>query len=199
MSDPLDVLLGKMQQLEKQLNIRLQQQELEYDFQIRMRQVHFSSEAKAQHKSLIKRFSQYVLDSTFLTLLSTPIIWGCLIPIAILDLTGIIYQATCFPIYGIPKVRRRDYVALDRHRLSYLNTIEKLNCDYCGYANGVLGYFSEIAARTEQYWCPIKHALRVKTVHSRYRNFFDYGDAEGYRRRIEEVRRAFQDLEVSPS
>jgi hypothetical protein len=79
--------------------------------------------------------------------------------------------------------------------LAYLNPIEKLNCLYCAYANGVFAYTTEIAARTEQYWCPIKHALRMKGVHSRYQHFFDYGDAEGYRRGIEQVRRDFADLE----
>jgi hypothetical protein len=53
----------------------------------------------------------------------------------------------------------------------------------------------EIGARTEQYWCPIKHALRMKGVHSRYSHFIDYGDAESYRLHIEEDRRDFTDLE----
>ena len=101
----------------------------------------------------------------------------------------------CFPIYGIPKVRRADLILLDRRRLAYLNLIEKLNCHYCGYANGIFAYVTEIAARTEQYWCPIKHALRMKGVHSRYEYFFDYDDAESYRTRIEQVRRDFKDLE----
>ena len=104
------------------------------------------------------------------------------------------YQFICFPAYGIPKVRRRDYIALDRHKLAYLNSMEKFNCAYCSYVNGLLAYVSEIAGRTEQYWCPIKHALRLKTTHSRYQHFIDYGDAEGYRRRIEEIRRDFNDL-----
>jgi hypothetical protein len=39
----------------------------------------------------------------------------------------------------------------------------------------------EIAARTEQYWCPIKHARRVIGSHARYLKFDDYGDAEGFR------------------
>ena len=43
------------------------------------------------------------------------------------------------------------YLAFDRHRLTYLNFAEKLNCEYCAYANGILAYFTEIAARTEQY------------------------------------------------
>ena len=43
-----------------------------------------------------------------------------------------VYQGVCFPIYGIPKVRRRDYILLDRRHLAYLNWVEKLNCEYCG-------------------------------------------------------------------
>lgn len=52
----------------------------------------------------------------------------------------------------------------------------------------------EIAGRTEQYWCPIKHAMRLKTMHSRYPHFLDYGDAEEYRKRIEQVWRDFEDV-----
>ena len=63
----------------------------------------------------------------------------------------------CFPIYGIERVQRRRYFAIDRHTLAYLNAIEKANCLYCSHANGVIAYVREVAARTEQYWCPIKH------------------------------------------
>jgi hypothetical protein len=104
------------------------------------------------------------------------------------------YQFICFPAYGIPKVRRRDYIILDRQKLHYLNSMERLNCAYCGYVNGATAYVQEIAGRTEQHWCPIKHAVRFKIMHSRYQHFLDYGDAEQYRKRIEEVRRDFEDL-----
>jgi hypothetical protein len=60
-------------------------------------------------------------------------------------------------------------VVIDRHRLGYLNPVQKLNCVFCGYGNGVIAYAREITARTEQYWCPIKHALKVKGSHDRYR------------------------------
>ena len=199
MPETLDDLLGRMRQIEKEINAALQRKEFEYEFEIRKREVHFSKGATARHKPLSKLLSSFLLDSPFLTLLTAPIIWSCLLPILFMDIVSSIYQAICFPLYGIPKVRRTDYIALDRHRLAYLNAIEKLNCDYCGYSNGVLAYSSEIAAPTEQYWCPIKHALRIKTTHSRYKNFFDYGDAEGYRARIEEVRRSFKDLESEPT
>lgn len=83
----------------------------------------------------------------------------------------------------------------DRQYLNYLNLIEKLNCAYCSYFKGLIGYVQEIAARTEQFCCPIKHVRRIKKLHSRYRNFINYGDAESYSARSESIRRNFADLE----
>lgn len=103
-----------------------------------------------------------------------------------------IYQWVCFPIYGIGRVRRRAYFAIDRHKLAYLNTIEKVNCTFCSYANGVIAYVREVAACTEQYWCPIKHAQAIPTPHVRYHLFFDYGNAEGYRRELLALRRTLR-------
>lgn len=194
MNDKLDSLLHQMQDLEREMMQELRRKETEFLYEVRQRKVRFTEEAKARHLKLSKRLHRFLLDSSFLVLLTTPIIWFCLVPFAFLDLVITIYQALCFPIYGIPKVRRSEYILLDRHRLAYLNFVEKLNCEYCAYGNGVLAYVAEIAARTEQYWCPIKHALRVKSMHSRYRFFFDYGDAEHYRQQIEQVRRSFEDI-----
>jgi len=194
MNDKLDSLLHQMQALEKEMMQELRRKETEFLYEVRQRKVRFTAEAQARHRRLSKQIHRFLLESSFLVLLTAPIIWLCLVPIALLDLVVTIYQATCFGIYGIPKVRRSDYLLLDRHRLAYLNVLEKLNCEYCAYGNGVLAYASEIAARTEQYWCPIKHALRVKSIHSRYRFFFDYGDAEHYRQQIEQVRRSFEDI-----
>lgn len=184
-----------MRQIEKELLAELRRKEAEFFYTIQKKQVRFTEEAKIRHRKLVKRLHRFLLDSRFLVLLTTPVIWSVLLPIALLDLIVSTYQTICFPIYQIPKVPRSDYLLFDRHRLTYLNAIEKLNCEYCAYANGILSFTVEIAARTEQYWCPIKHALRIKTMHSRYKNFFDYGDAEHYRERIEEVRNSFKDVE----
>ena len=194
MSDNLDSLLEKMHQLEKEVMRELQKKEQEFLYEVRLGKVRFTEEARTRHKQLVKKFTSYIRGSRFMILLTTPVIWFCMIPIAFTDLVMSIYQFICFPIYGIPKVKRSDYIKLDRRHLSYLNWAEKLNCEYCGYANGVLACATEIAARTEQYWCPIKHALRMKSMHSRYRFFFDYGDAEHYRQQIETVRRSFEDI-----
>ena len=61
------------------------------------------------------------------------------------------YQAVCFPIYGIDKVRRSEHFIYDRAKLGYLNALEKLNFIYCSYGKGLISYTREIASRTEQY------------------------------------------------
>jgi hypothetical protein len=87
-----------------------------------------------------------------------------------------------FPVYGMTRVPRWRYFAIDRHKLAYLNGIEKVNCTFCSYANGLIAYVREVAARTEQYWCPIQHARVVPAPHQRYQVLLDYGDANGYRK-----------------
>jgi hypothetical protein len=195
MIDRLEMVFDEFRKAEANLLRELRRKQQEFSYEIRKGKVHFTEEAAIRQRDFSKRLVRFFRDAPLLVLLTTPLIWFCGVPIVLLDLIVTTYQMICFPIYGIPKVRRADFILLDRHRLAYLNVIEKLNCEYCAYANGILAYVTEVAARTEQYWCPIKHALRIKGVHSRYQYFFDYGDAEGYRTRIEQVRRDFKDLE----
>jgi hypothetical protein len=194
MTDKLDALLSQMRDLEDEMVRELQKKEREFLYEVHGYKVHFTKDARSQHRKLMKRIHLYICDSTFLIWLTAPLMWICLLPIIALDLLATLFQTVCFPIYRIPKVIRSEYVLIDRQHLAYLNAIEKLNCVYCSYANGVFSYLVELAGRTEQYWCPIKHALRVKTLHSRYKYFFSYGDAEQYRKKIEIVRRDFDDL-----
>lgn len=113
-------------------------------------------------------------------LLSIPFIYAMLIPVVLLDIFISIYQATAFPLYRIPKVQRSDYVIMDRRFLPYLNLIQKMNCLYCSYVNGLLAYAVEISARTERYWCPIKTAHKQPYAHAWYNDFAEYGDAQGW-------------------
>ena len=121
--------------------------------------------------------------------LTAPVIYSLIIPMVIVDAWVSAYQAICFRAYGLPRVRRSDYIAFDRQKLNYLNFIEKLNCDFCAYANGVIAYVREVASRTEQYWCPIKHAVKITDPHHRYYQFLEYGDADGFRARLDEFRK----------
>lgn len=194
MGNRLQELLRKIKELEDELAAEIEKNEAEFFYHIRGRKVRFDREVKRRHKELVQKVPRYLREASFRNLLTVPLIWVCLLPALLLDLVVTIYQALCFPVYGIPKARRGDYIVIDRHSLSYLNMIEKINCIYCGYFNGLIAYIREIAARTEQYWCPIKHARRLGSFHSRYDHFLEYGDAEGFRRELEKTRRDFSDL-----
>jgi hypothetical protein len=165
-------------------------------YELRKGKIWFSEEIKREHRRLKTSLVRYVLHSRFLAIVTAPFIYACMIPFALLDLFVSLYQAVCFPVYGIPKARRRDYMAIDRNKLRYLNALEGLNCMYCSYANGLLAYVVEIAGRTEQHWCPIKHARRVQHAHDRYAHFLPYGDASAYREGIDKVREDFKDLKA---
>ncbi|MCC6777429.1 MAG: hypothetical protein IT537_12485 [Hyphomicrobiales bacterium] len=188
MSSQIAALTERMRALEAELEAELAERRAELRVGLEHGRAVFEEEILRRHRELRVRLSRYLMQARPLVVLTAPVIYALIVPLALLDLFVTVYQAVCFPAYGIPKVRRSDHLVLDRHHLAYLNAIEKLNCAYCSYANGLIGYVREIAARTEQHWCPIKHARRVIGTHARYATFDDYGDAEGYQRRLEELR-----------
>ncbi|MHB1185170.1 MAG: hypothetical protein ACYC6S_05370 [Desulfobulbia bacterium] len=195
MDTRIEALLEAMKKLEQEVLEEIEKKEAEFYYRVVGRKVRFEAEVKKQHRALMQRVSRYLSEAPLLNILTVPFIWFILIPALFLDLSVTVFQAVCFRVYGIPRVKRRRYIVVDRQSLAYLNLIEKLNCMYCGYVNGLIAYVREIGGRTEQYWCPIKHARRIASMHSRYGKFLEYGDAESYRNRLEEIRRDFRDLE----
>ncbi len=183
-------LLERIRSAQEDLEAEIEARRTRFAYRIEHRRVIFEAEMRRRHKALKAALLPYILGVRLKVLVTAPVIYSLIVPIALLDLCVSLYQAICFPAYGIAKVRRRDHVVIDRHHLAYLNGVEKLNCVYCGYANGVISFTREVAARTEQYWCPIKHALRVAGAHGRYPNFVDYGDAEGFREDLPRLRAA---------
>lgn len=190
----LQDLLEQIKLLEKELYEEIQKKQEEYYYIIRGKKVRFEKAARRQHKALVTHIHTYLWHSKVRNLLSVPFIWSCLPPALFMDLVLSVFQAICFTLYRIPKVKRSEYIIIDRHSLAYLNVIEKINCVYCGYFSGVIAYVQEIAARTEQYWCPIKHARRVGSIHSRYNKFIEYGDAKKYKEDLGKIRNNFKDL-----
>jgi hypothetical protein len=150
------------------------------------------------HRRLKQSVPRYIREGGLRSLLTAPVIYSLLFPLALLDAWVTLYQWVCFPIYGIARVHRSEYFVIDRHKLAYLNAIEKVNCTFCSYANGVIAYVREVAACTEQYWCPIKHGGTVPTPHARYDRFFDYGNAEGYHRDLSMLRQRLRPATNSP-
>jgi hypothetical protein len=181
-------LLAQMAALEDELRSALHAQESRMFFQIKGKRVEFERSVKTAHRKLKKNVFRWLVTNRPQNLITGPIIYGMALPMLLMDLLVSLYQWVCFPIYGIAKVRRADYIVFDRHHLGFLNFIEKFHCTYCEYGNGLMAYMVEILARTEEYFCPIKHAHKVLGTHARYKHFLDYGDAADYEKKLEAYR-----------
>lgn len=186
--DEISHLAGSIRSLERQLELALARRRVELNYEVRDGIVRFEDVVVAKHRLLKARLLKYIIGARLAMIVAAPVIYSLIIPIALLDVFVAVYQTACFPVCGIPRVRRSDYMVFDRAQLAYLNAIEKLNCMYCSYAIGVFAHVREVASRTEEYWCPIKHARRVLGVHGRYGRFVDYGDGDAYRLELERLR-----------
>lgn len=174
--------------LENELSTAVEEQNGRLRYQVDGKRVVFEQEIKESHqiaKLGVLRWFMTVRPQNYFTM---PIIYGLAVPLLFLDLCISFYQLTCFPVYRISKVRRADYLVLDHQHLAYLNILEKMHCMYCSYAVGLLAYAREITARTEEYFCPIKHARKILSAHSRYERFLDYGEADNFQGKLEEIR-----------
>jgi hypothetical protein len=191
----VDELIARMRELQEEMQIEFDRNRENFAFVVTEKRIRFAQDVMELQRRSKRGLLGFIFHARALTWLATPVIWSGLWVMLALDLFLLVYQAICFPVYGIPKAKRSDYVILDRGDLPYLNLVEKLNCAYCGYANGLAAYFREIAARTEQYWCPIKHARRIVAVHDYYPSFFEFGDAESYRLGLERLRGALAETE----
>ena len=187
MNEQIDALVQNIRALEAELEAEFAKRRAGLRFGLEQGRVAFEQEVLRRHRELKTGLLRYLANARPLVVLTAPVIYALIVPLVLLDLSVMLYQAVCFPAYGIAKVRRRDYLVFDRHYLAYLNALEKLNCAYCSYANGLIAFVREVAARTEQYWCPIKHARRTMAAHAYYAGFADYGDAEAYRRTIAQL------------
>jgi hypothetical protein len=188
MNDRIHHLLAQMAALEGELRTAVHDQESRMFFQIKGKRVEFEREVRLAHRQLKTGLLRWLVTNRPQNLITGPLIYGMAIPLLALDACVSLYQWACFPVYGIAKVRRSDYLVFDRHQLGYLNLIEKFHCTYCEYGNGLMGYMAEILARTEEYFCPIKHARKILGTHARHQRFLAYGDAKDYEARLEAYR-----------
>ena len=188
MTAQLDMLMEKLREVQAEIEAELAKRREELRFHLENRRIVFEKEVLRIHREIRTRVSRYLIDANPLIILTAPVIYSLIVPIALVDIWVMAYQAICFPIYKIPKVRHRDYLVFDRQHLAYLNIIEKINCAYCSYANGAIAFIREVASRTEVYWCPIKHARRVLGPHPHYQGFADFGDAQAFREKLKQMK-----------
>jgi len=108
------------------------------------------------------------------------------LPLVILDVFIEIYHQIGFRLCEIELVKRSSYIQIDRPKLKYLKLHDKINCMFCGYANGLIAYVGEIAARTESYWCSIKHAGHEGFDEpEHHKDYVQYGDENTFKKTFE--------------
>lgn len=188
----LDDIRDRLHRVESELATELEElverNRKQFRYSVQAGRVRFEEGVSALHRSMRKGTIAYIRNAPITYLLTAPVIYGLFVPLLLADLSITLFQQICFRVYRIKIVRRRDYLHFDRQLLGYLNSIEKLNCVYCSYANGLFAYAREVGARTEQYWCPIKHARKALDAHGRMHDFFDYGDADTYQADLPRIR-----------
>jgi len=116
--------------------------------------------------------------------LVSPFLYFLLIPIFISDIFVEIYHHICFPVYKIPLVKRKTYIKIDRHKLKYLTFPQKIGCVYCGYANGVISYWADIAGKTEEFFCGIMHQSSKGFIPPQHhQNFASYNNQSEFKKK----------------
>jgi hypothetical protein len=189
METNLQTLLEEIGDLERSVIEQIKRKEEDLLYRVKNRTVTFQKETLEKHKKLRKSVYRFLIEASIMSYVVAPVIYSMIIPATIMDIFASLYQMICFPVYGIPKVKRTEYIALDRRKLKYLNWIERINCDFCSYFNGIISYVREIASRTEQYFCPIRHALHVRGLNARHAKFLPYGEADDFRARFAQLRK----------
>jgi len=181
-------LLAQISELEDELYTAIHEQQTSLLYRFEGTKVKFEQSFREAQLKLKTGLFRWIGESELRNVVTAPVIYAMIVPFALVDAALTIYQALCFPMYRVKKVKRTSYILIDRHHLPYLNSIEKINCVYCGYVVGVIGYAREISARTEQYWCPVKHAHKVLDPNRRYARYADFGDGENYHKMHAQLR-----------
>ena len=131
---------------------------------------------------VLQKLSIGGFKNAFKIFVSLPFIYAIIILFTVMHLFLELYHQVCFRLYGMPLVKARDYFVFDRSHLPYLNWLEKINCLYCSYVNGLIAYMREITGRTERFWCPIKHSKKINGFHEQYNLFIEYSDGASLRK-----------------
>jgi hypothetical protein len=188
MSDKIKEIIEEIEAMKLKLGEEIARQEKDISYEIQNGYVRFEKEVFDKQKENMKNLWAWFRDIPLLHLLSSPLIYGMVIPAIFLDMMLFVYCHVVSRVFQIKFDKRSDYIVFDRQYLGYLNVIEKLNCLYCAYFNGLMQYASSIAGRTELYFCPIKHAKKIAYKHEYYDAFLPYGDGDKYQEKLKEFR-----------
>ncbi len=189
MNDKIREIIDEIEAMKIKLGEEIDKQESHISYEIQNGYVRFEKEVLDRQRVNMKNLLSWLREVPLLHFLTAPLIYAMVIPAIIFDVVLFVYQQIAFRVFKFQFIKRSDYLHFDHHYLGYLNPIEKLNCLYCSYFNGLMLYASAIAGRTELYFCPIKHAKKVVSEHKYYKEFLFYGDENDYQEKLNELRK----------
>ncbi len=192
MNDKIREIMEEIEAMKVKLRDEIAEQESHISYEIHNGYVKFEKDVLEKQKENMKNLLEYFREVPLVHFLTAPLIYAMVIPAVVLDVILFIYQQIVFRVFKFTLLKRSDYIVYDRQYLGYLNPVEKINCLYCSYFNGLMHYASAISGRTELYFCPIKHAKKIVYQHDHYNDFLAYGDEDEYQKRLEELRDKFQ-------
>ncbi len=189
MNENIKEMIEEIETMKKKLGEEITRQEENVNYEISNGYIKFEKEMFNSQKQNMMHLWDWFREIPLQQLLSAPVVYMMIIPAVVLDIMLFVYHNVVSRVFKIKFRKRSDYVVFDRQYLGYLNVVEKLNCLYCAYFNGVMQYASSIAGRTELYFCPIKHAKKIAYKHEFYHTFLPYGDGNEYQKTLKELRK----------
>jgi hypothetical protein len=116
MTSQLAVLMEKMRSVEAEIEAELAKRQEALRFRFESDRIVFEEEAQRIHRAIKTRISRYLLDANPLIVLTAPVIYSVLIPILLLDIFVIAYEAICFN--RLMTGRRRAHLLQERFDLA---------------------------------------------------------------------------------
>ena len=188
MNSKIKEMIEEIETMKKRLGDEIAKEEAHISFEIRNGSVHFEKEMIENQKENMMHLWAWFREIPFVQLLSAPVVYMMVLPALLLDVMLFVYTNVVSRVFKIRFGKRSDYLVFDRQYLGYLNVVEKLNCLYCAYFNGLMQYASAVAGRTEFYFCPIKHAKKIAYKHEFYDAFLPYGEGKEYQKNLKDLR-----------
>ena len=105
-------VLEEISRLEQELGQIIQSQQQRIRYRVEGTKIRFEQAVRESHARLRKSLPQWFLESSPRNVLSAPVIYAMIVPFVILDIGLTVYQAICFRLYGVPRVKRSQFIVL---------------------------------------------------------------------------------------
>jgi hypothetical protein len=117
MNQQISELITRIKVLEEELEAEFSKKRDEFHFIVEKKRIRFAEEIIQVQKRFKTGIIRYVVEAHPLNIITAPVIYAGFLPFLLLDLFVTLYQTVCFPVYGIPRVTRGDYLIFDRTEL----------------------------------------------------------------------------------